>query len=70
MIYEIEKDLKVQIKNAGLTARDVANFLNCSPSTVSGKLNGFSSLTIAERKIIERRITALRLTQNDSVKRG
>lgn len=54
MLYEKQIDL-IEAKNrAGLTNRELANALGCSPGTVSAKLGGFCTLTTQERLLVEK----------------
>jgi len=54
MIYEKQVDLIALKNQAGITTRELANAVGCSPATVSAKLCGFVILTVQERLIIER----------------
>jgi transcriptional regulator with XRE-family HTH domain len=53
MIYEKHLDLIELKKKAGLTNRELAAVLGCSPGTVSGKLCGFVVLSYTERRKVE-----------------
>lgn len=56
MIYPVEVDLKKRMQDVGLSVRDVAVALNEVPSTTSARLNGYSQLSMEQRRVIERLI--------------
>ncbi len=51
-MYEPDKKLKTEMREAGVTAREVANFLNEPPGTTTGRLNGWIPLSWTVRKRI------------------
>lgn len=54
MVYEVQNSL-IELKNrAGLTNRELAAALGCSPGAAGAKLTGFIVLTPEERRTIER----------------
>ena len=53
MIYEKQHDLLDLKKRAGITNREIAAALGCSPSAAGAKLTGFVALFPEDRRIIE-----------------
>lgn len=49
-VYDVENELKLRARRAGLTTRELAGILNEPPGTTCGRLNGFLPLSFSQRK--------------------
>jgi hypothetical protein len=55
-LYQVEKELKIRMRKAGLNMRDLAYAIGEPPSTTANRLNGWLPLSELHRTCIENRI--------------
>ncbi len=61
MTYQADQKLKLRLRGAGLTYRDVAAELGETPSTVAARINGWlADFSYEQRKRIEKLIESKR----------
>jgi hypothetical protein len=65
-IYREHAEIKQRMKRAGVGYKDVAAWLKMPPSTIAGKLCGWTPLRDTERVVIEVRLSELERSGADA----
>jgi hypothetical protein len=58
-IYREEKAIKERARQCGLSVKDMAQWVNLAPSTLCGKLGGWTPLEPEIRAIIDHRLSEI-----------